>query len=63
MKVQLKIIDQRRGFMKVQVYKIEANSRTFFCEKKGLIPQIKYELEQDTGEDVEIEKSMFQGWY
>lgn len=63
MKVQLKILDKNRGVMRVHVYEVGDRDMTFFCEKEGTISDIKFQLEKETGDDIEIEKSIFQGWY
>lgn len=63
MKVELEILSKNRGVMRVNVYAITNDSRKLFCSKTGTIPEIKWQIEQDIGENVEIEKSIFQGWY
>jgi hypothetical protein len=63
MKVQLKILSQNRGVMRVEVYKVSADSRVLIRTESGLIPEIKKALEDRFCEDIEIEKSLFEGWY
>lgn len=63
MKVQLKILSQNRGVMRVEVYKVNAQARVLIRTVSGLIPEIKNDLENHFGEEVEIEKSLFEGWY
>lgn len=67
MNVELKIITQTRNFNKdiylVEVFRVSETNRTCISVKQGTIPEIKKQLEDEFGTSVEIEKSVFQGWY
>jgi hypothetical protein len=63
MKVQLKILRKGRGKMRVSVYEVTSDARIYLCVMEGTIPEIVYKLNQKYGERIEVEKSIFQGWY
>lgn len=63
MKIALKILSQQRGLMRVEVYQVTDQSRVLISTESGLIWQIKKSLEEKFCEEIEIEKSLFDGWY
>jgi hypothetical protein len=63
MKVQLKILGKARGNYRVEAYKVLDDKRIFIGLYDGLIFEIQRKIEFKECDKVEIEKSLFQGWY
>jgi hypothetical protein len=63
MKVQLQIKSQNRGVYRVDAFHITPDARILIGQFEGLIPEIKEQIEAKQDATVEIETSIFQGWY
>jgi hypothetical protein len=63
MKVTLKIKSQKSGVYRVQVFKYIDGAMVYDTDMTGLIWEIKRKLEDRHCDEIEIEKSIFQGWY
>jgi hypothetical protein len=63
MKVQLKINYNSGSFYSVSIYEIKDSCRDFWGMRNGSIDEIIKSISDEIGEAVEIEKSLFQGWY
>jgi hypothetical protein len=64
MKVQLKINHKSGSYYSVSIYEIKDSCRVFWGMRDGRIDQIIKKISDEIdGETVEVEKSLFQGWY
>lgn len=64
MKVALKINHKSGSFYGVSVYQIIDSARVFWGIRCGRIDEIIKKISDEIdGENVEIEKSIFEGWY